>query len=138
METLSETTVALLPRCDVELLGLRWAEGGRDIELQLRLPGAGPPGDRERVVVCKWATAVGVRLEVPEGRGGHPLTWDTSYDRKLDGSWLVRLDFGADGELRLRCSDIEVQEVTIRPGTPSPAKPGTIDCVTEGGAKAPP
>jgi hypothetical protein len=108
MDTSNERATAMLPRCDVELLGLHWTEGGRDIALRLLLPGSGSPGDRVREVACRCATALAVHLQVPEGRGGSPLTWDSSYHREPDGSWTVRLDFGADGWLQLRCSDVEV------------------------------
>ncbi len=108
MEFATKHTVSTFPRCDVELLGFCWVEGGRDVEVQLRLPGSHPQKDREHKLVCRWASAVTVNLQIPEGRGGCPLTWDSSYFQDVDGSWLISFDCGTDGELRLRCLEVEV------------------------------
>ena len=109
MEVLNETTLSLLLRSDMELLGFSWVEEGRDVEIHLRLPGTDPRGERDCALICQWATGVTVKLGLAKDRGGRLLTWDATYVREPSGTWLIRLDFGADGELCLSCSEFGVR-----------------------------
>lgn len=112
-----DTTVATLPRCDVELHGLAWIEDGRDVVFHVRLPGIGPIADRDRWIVCRWTEGLMVSLVYAGGRGGHPLTWDSTIEREADGTWSLQFDFAGAGEVRLRCA-----EVSISPSSPEPVR----------------
>jgi hypothetical protein len=89
--------------CDVYLEGITWAESGRDVVIRVRR--------RTTIeIVCRWAEATEIRLEIKPGIGGSPLSWDGEIARLPDGRISVRFDFASTGELRLVCSEIDVSE----------------------------
>ncbi len=105
----TEDVIKSTPWSDVTLLGFSWEENGQDLHLRVLLPGAGVAIDRERVILLRWASDVAVKLE---GRGGPPLTWETTFEREATGRWAVVFDFASAGEIRLSCAEIKV----IKPG----------------------
>lgn len=110
----SEDWMKNTPWCDVQLLGLSWVEGGRDLVLHLRLPDIpGQQDDRNRILSCRWAHALVVSLAFQERAGGFPLTWDTTFSREIDDTWCVLLDFGSLGQVRFRCYEMEL---SVDPG----------------------
>jgi len=104
MNSTSEVDITTIAWCDVELHGLAWVEDGRDVIFRVREPGS----ERDRLVVCRWAEGLVVNLVFPPGQGGRPLTWDATFARGSDGSWSVALDFAHSGEIRLKCSEVEL------------------------------
>jgi hypothetical protein len=91
---------------DVELESLAWDEGGRDLVLRVRGPGADAA---RRTIICQWAEGLEVRLAFPQGRGGYPLTWAARLTRLPDGRCSLHFDFAHAGEIRLLCTDVEVK-----------------------------
>ncbi len=109
MMELSEVTA--LAWSDIELEGIAWEEGGRDLVLRLLLPWESCAKRSRRVVVCRWAERLGVRLALPDGQGGYPLTWGATFEQLPDGRCSILLDFAESGEVRLVCTDVEVTTV---------------------------
>jgi hypothetical protein len=101
--------VTALAWSDIELESIGWEGGGRDVVLRLLIPQV--PKSR-RVLVCRWAERLVVRLAFPDGHGGSPLTWDAAFARLADERFSILLDFAGSGEIQLVCTDIEVTEAT--------------------------
>ena len=99
--------VTALAWSDIQLESIDWQEGGRDIVLRLLLPEV--PKIR-RVLVCRWAEGLVIRLAFPLGHGGHPLTWDATFAQLPDERFSILLDFAGSGEIQLVCTDFEVTE----------------------------
>jgi hypothetical protein len=97
-----------LPWCDVQLVGLAIPEGGRDLVLEFRGPEAEVETKGIRHLRCTWTDGLRVDLTHAPGTGGHPLSWDATFEPGDDGRWTVRLDFGSTGEIRFRCNEVVV------------------------------
>lgn len=109
-ETPSEDALLRSSWCDVTLLGMHWAEGGRDLVLTLELSGADTERkSAKRVLRCRWASNVRVNLSPRGAEGGPPMTWEGSTTRTLDRGWSVHFDFAHRGELSLACSELELK-----------------------------
>ena len=111
-ESSTEEELRKTPWGDVQLLGLSWIEEARDLAFRVLLPGAEP--DRDQLLVCRWVHGLVVNLKFGLGQGGYPLTWDTSFSREANGTWLVHFDFAHTGEVRLRCNEIEFAATAVR------------------------
>jgi hypothetical protein len=107
----SARSIERLPRSDVEVHGLSWVEDGRDLALRVQLPGLEPKLSREHLILFRWTEALSINLAFPKGRGGFPFTWDSSFERAPDGTWVVSLDFAHAGALSLICAEIEVRRL---------------------------
>ena len=94
---------------DAELLAMSWVNEGRDLELRLRMGvGSGDVRQVERTLVCGWVSELQVDLRFPEGHGGYPLTWETTFEEGEHGDRKVVFDFGGRGEIRFKCSDVSL------------------------------
>lgn len=102
---LNQDDVNHLPKSDVELRALHWPDE-KSLAITLRHFADGQ--SKELNLVFLWCSALSINLVFGENSGGYPLTWDTKFNREADRTWLVLLDFGSIGELRLRCNDIEL------------------------------
>jgi len=100
--------VAALGWDDIELERISWESGGRDIVFYLIVPWEDPAFGGSRVLICRWARALLVKMAFPDGEGGAPLTWDVTIVEISDRNYSILLDFGSRGEVRLMCSEIEV------------------------------
>lgn len=98
--------ISALGWCDIHLESIVWEREGRDLLFHLLLPHQQSATSRHRVLSCRWAEGVEIRLSV----AGRPLTWDASFTRLGDGRWSVLLDFAGSGEIRLQCAEVEIQE----------------------------
>lgn len=92
---------------DLQLEGIAWADDGRALVIRMREAG----GERCRIVTLRWAQALQLKLGLPEGRGGYPMTWDGEVRSLADGHYSLLLDFASDGEIRAICSEIDVEIV---------------------------
>ena len=99
--------VTALAWCDIELESIDWGGEGRDIVFSLLLPEV---PKRRRMLVCRWAEGLVVRLAFPDGRGGYPLTWGATFARLPDERFSILLDFAGSGEIQLMCTDVEITE----------------------------
>lgn len=100
----STSATSELDWCDIRLESISWDEGGRDLVIRM----SGPEEPKRRTIRCRWAEALDIRIQHPEGRGGRPLTWDGAIKPLQDGRYSVALDFASTGELRVTCSEIDV------------------------------
>lgn len=114
MPTLTDHIFSESNWCDVTLLGLRWIEDGRDLELTLDVP-VWKHERRVRTMCCRWAHEVHIDLsfdrkvgDIPVG--GCPFTWDVTAERTPNGGWSMLFDFASVGEIRFKCSEIELDD----------------------------
>jgi len=92
---------------DVELMGIVWGEGGRDIAMRLSFPEGGV--GNSWWLRAEWVSKLSVELNRSDGVGGYPLTWDGIVSRAGTG-WKVALDFGSVGHVSFACSTLVLQE----------------------------
>ena len=85
---------------DSSLLGLRWIESGRDLEMAIHRASAPPIR-----LVCSWAHEVDMRFESAPGQGGSPLMWEVALSVHAPDVRL-QLDFAGSGSLAVSCSQL--------------------------------
>jgi hypothetical protein len=93
---------------DVELQGMDWIEGGRDLLLKLHPSGPATDAGQTRFLAFRWAHGLDVRLAFAAGRGGYPLTWDTTFEHQPDGTWSVLFDFAHAGVIRFIFNELDI------------------------------
>jgi hypothetical protein len=111
---LSTDDLRALDWSDASFSGFGWESDGKD--LRLFLAHASQPIGSIR---CAWASDLQVDLrwerpssstaKAPARRGGHLLTQSASIERTSAGRWVLFLDFGHEGDLRLECDDIAAE-----------------------------
>ena len=108
MSGLSKEQLAELSWCDVELRGITWIEGGRDLQFELQPPssGRGTSEKSRRTLCARWVRGLRVDLHQAEDAGGYPLTWDVVFEQERPGVWSVQFDFGSAGSVSFKCSEL--------------------------------
>ncbi len=116
--------VSLMPRCDVQLRGLAFAENGADLQLQLRASVGGMTLDW--VLLALQVHALKIDLDYGDRGARMPMTWDMLIDQdRRQEEWFVIFDFASHGELRFRCSNLEIDRHAARlaEAVPEPSAP---------------
>ena len=112
MGGLSMEQLTALPWCDVELRGITWAEGGRELRLELWPPSSGcGTGETPHHLLCaRWARGIRIDLHQAREAGGYLFTWDVLFEQDPLGEWSVHFDFGSAGSLSFKCTDLVIDE----------------------------
>ncbi len=91
---------------DVVLEGIAWADDGRALVLRMREPGK---AERARIITLRWAHSLQLKLGLRAGHGGYPMTFEGEVSRLPDGQYALLLDLANDGEIRVICSELDIQ-----------------------------
>ena len=107
--TLTELAFSKISWCDLELRTFGWTERGRDLLLTFQRPAtASDESGQKRILCCHWVSNLKMDLSYGESNGGYPLTWDATLKCVSNGVWLVCFNFASTGELRFKCSGLEL------------------------------
>ena len=96
MTQLNSDTLQEFVLADATLRGLHWHADEPHLVLDLVL-GSG----KAATLTCTWARDVRIELNP----SGAPLSRECTWER-IEDCWLMQLDFGSCGCIRLECSDV--------------------------------
>lgn len=103
--------VSLMPRCDVQLRGLGFADNSADLELNLSSQVGG--------VALHWALiardAHALKIDLDYGDRGNrmPMTWDMLIDQDGKQEWFLIFDFASHGEVRFKCAELKIGAYSV-------------------------
>ena len=102
--------VSKAPLCDITLLGIRWLNDEKDIELHLMMHSAYGEFPKYIKLLAEWATNVKINMDFGEKRMGAPFSWDFELSKNEKGVYEALLDFGGspDGFISFCCNEISI------------------------------
>ena len=105
--------VGLMPRCDVQLRGTGFADNSADLELQLSSQISGV--ELRWMLIARDVHSLKIDLDYGDRGNRMPMTWDMLIDQDCKQEWFAILDFASHGEVRFKCSALEIGSYTAEP-----------------------